>query len=164
MLMLNDQHQVHLDFVKATDFLGTIFRAYEDLISADPVNCTIHLTNHDMDLDKVRKCFKRLETYMILDNYFRSISGLPPAPYPECQPSQMALEQNSPDYLTLLANLEVNSILRTLEQPDMYVDGNTALSQLIPGTSLTNGDLRRVHPQKRKTTPLQDLGLSPACI
>ena len=82
--MLNDQQQVHLDLVEATDFLGTIFRGYKDLISADPVNCTIHLTNCDMDLDKVKKCFRRLEAYMILDYYFRSISGLPPAAYPEC--------------------------------------------------------------------------------
>ena len=38
MLMLCDRHSVHLDFVKATDFLGVIFRADEDLILADPVN------------------------------------------------------------------------------------------------------------------------------
>ena len=77
MLTLHDQHKVYLDFVKATDSLGAIFRAYEDLNSADPVNQTTHLTNNDMDLDKVRKCFKRLETHIIFDNYFRSISGLP---------------------------------------------------------------------------------------
>ena len=40
MLMLHDRHQVHLDFIKATGFLGAIFRAYEDLILADPVNQT----------------------------------------------------------------------------------------------------------------------------
>ena len=39
----------------------------------------------------------------------------PPAPYPECQPSQNALEQNSLEYLTFLAKLEVNSIQRILE-------------------------------------------------
>ena len=88
---------------------------------------------------QVRKCFKRLETYTISDNYFRSVSGLPPAPYPECQPSQTALEQNSPNYLTSLANQEVNSILRTLEKPDMYTDGNAMSSQLTPRTPLTNG-------------------------
>ena len=35
------------------------------------------------------------------DNYFKSISGLPPVPYPECQPSQTTLEQNSPEYLNI---------------------------------------------------------------
>ena len=119
---------------------------------ADPVNHTIHLTNHDMDLDKVRICFKGLETYMILDNYFRSISGLPPAPYPECQPSQMALEQNSPYYLTLLVNLEVNSILRTLEIPDIYIDRNAVLSQLIPQTSLTNGSEKGTSTEKENNS------------
>ena len=71
----------------------------------------------------------------------------------------MALEQNSPDYLISLANLEVNSILKTLEQPDMYVNGNAMLSLLTSGTPLTNGS-KKVHPQKRKMTTLQDLGLS----
>ena len=89
---------------------------------ADPANCITHLKSHDEDLERVRKCFKRLETFMVSDNYFRSVSGLPPAPYPEQQPSQLALEQNSSDYLTTLARLEVHSILRTLEQPGMYVD------------------------------------------
>ena len=43
-------------------------------------------------------------------------------PYPEQQLSLLALKQNSSDYLTTLARLEVHSILRTLEQPGMYVD------------------------------------------
>ena len=43
---------------------------------------------------------------MVSDNYFRSVSGLPPAPYPEQQLSQLALKQNSSDYLTTLARLE----------------------------------------------------------
>ena len=59
---------------------------------------------------------------MISDNYFRSVADLPPAPYPDQQLSQSTLEQNSPDYLTTLARLEVHSILRTLEQLGMYVD------------------------------------------
>ena len=138
MLMLHDSHQVHLDFVKATDLLGTIFSAYEDLISADPVNHTTHLTNHNTHLDSARKCFKWLETYVVSDNYFRSISGLPPAPYAESQPSQTELEKNSPNYLTSLANLEVNSILRTLGQPDMYINKNAMSSQLTSGTPLAN--------------------------
>ena len=105
--------------------------------------------------------WRGLETYMILDNYFRSISGLPPAPYPECQPSQMALEQNSPDYLTSLANLEVNSILRTLEKPDMYMSMETLHQVSWSLEHPWQMNMRRAHPQKRKTTPLQDLGLSP---
>ena len=77
MLLLNDRHQVHLDFVTSVDFLGTIYRAYEDLITADPANQLGHMTNCDIILGKVRKGFKRLETFVISDNYFRSISGLP---------------------------------------------------------------------------------------
>ena len=106
MLSLNDRHQVHLDFVTSVDFLGTIYRAYEDLITADPANWLGHMTNCDIILGKVRKGFKRLETFVISDNYFRSILGLPPALYPENQPSQSALEQNSSEYLTSLAHLK----------------------------------------------------------
>ena len=79
-----------------------------------------------MALGKVRNCFEHIETCVVSDNYFRSITGLPPAPYPECQPSQTALEQNSPEYLMLLAQLEVNSVNRLLEQSGMYHDGKVA--------------------------------------
>ena len=70
----------------------------------------------------VRKCFKCIETFMISDNYFRSVADLPSAPYPDQQLSLSTLEQNSPDHLTNLARLEVHSILSTLEQLGMYVD------------------------------------------
>ena len=68
------------------------------------------------------------------DNYFRSVSGLPPAPYPEHQPSQSALDQNSPEYLMLLAQLEVNSVNRSLDQSEMYNDGNAASNMSNPAT------------------------------
>ena len=61
------------------------------------------MTNQDMSLGKVRNCFKHIEMCVVSDNYFRSISGLPPAPYPEHQPSQTTLEENSPEFLMLLA-------------------------------------------------------------
>ena len=63
----------------------------------------------------------------------------------------MALEQNSPDYLMSLANLGVNSILKILEQPDMYTDRNTTLSQLILGISLTNGSEKGTSTEKENT-------------
>ena len=66
-------------------------------------------------------------------------SGLPPAPYPEQQLSLLALEQNSSDYLTTLARLEVHSILRTLEQPGMYVDRSTTSNQSSPVTPARSG-------------------------
>ena len=62
MLLLNDRHQIHLDLVTATDFLGKTYRAYEDLIMAHPANCHAHLANHGKDLERVRKCFRRIET------------------------------------------------------------------------------------------------------
>ena len=71
---------------------------------------------------------------VVSDNYFRLISGLLPAPYPECQPSQTALEQNSPEYLTSLTKLEVNSVNRLLEQSEMYHDRNTASNTSTPPT------------------------------
>ena len=61
MLLLNDRHQVHLDFVTSVDFLGKIYRVYEDLIRADPANQLGHMTNCDIILGKVRKGLKRLE-------------------------------------------------------------------------------------------------------
>ena len=106
---------------------------------ADPANHITHLKSCDEDLVRVRKCFKRLETFMVSDNYFRSVSGLPPAPYPEQQPSQLALKQNSSDFLTTLARLEVHSILRTLEQPGMYVDRSTTSNQSSPVTPARSG-------------------------
>ena len=69
---------------------------------------------------------------MVSDNYFRSVSGLPPAPYPDQPPTQLALKQNNSDYLTKLARLKVDLILRTLEQPGMYVDGSAMSNQLPP--------------------------------
>ena len=99
---------------------------------ADPANHITHLQSHDEDLERVRKCFKRLETFMVPDNYFRSVSGLPPAPYLEQQLSQLALKQNSSDHLKYLARLEVNSILRTLEQPGMYVERSAAVKSVAP--------------------------------
>ena len=103
-MLTHEQRQlIHEDFIKATDFLGTTYRAYEQLINMDPSNRWDHMTNQDMVLGRVRNCFKCIETCIVSDNYFRSISGLPPAPYPGCQPSQTALEQNRTEYLTLLA-------------------------------------------------------------
>ena len=102
MLSLNDRHQIHLELFTATDFLGRTYRAYEDLIMADPANCHAHLAKCDEDLERVRKCFRCIKTFAISDNHYRSVSALPPAPYPEHQPSQAALEQNNPEYLTSL--------------------------------------------------------------
>ena len=66
-----------------------------------------------------------METCVVSDNYFRSVTGLPPAPYPEGQPSQSALEQTSPEDLMSLAQLKVDSGNRLLYQPEMYHDRNT---------------------------------------
>ena len=133
MLSLNDRHQIHLDFVTATDFLGRIYRAYEDL-------------------ERVRKCFRCIETFAISDNYYRSVSGLPPAPYPEHQPSQAALEQNSPEYLTSLTNLEVGSILRVMEQPEMYADSVDTSKPSTPTTPKTTGSQHGTPIQQRSNS------------
>ena len=139
MLSLQDCNKIYEGFIEATDFLGKMYQAHEDLIMAYPANCIAHLKSHDKDLERVRKCFKRLETFMVSDYYFRSVSGLPPAPYPEQQLSQLAFEQNSSDYLTTLARLEVHSILRTLGQPGIYVDRSAASNQLFPVTPARSG-------------------------
>ena len=62
----------------------------------------------------------------------------------------MVLEQISPKYLTSLVNLQVNSILRTLEQPDMYITANITSSQLTTGTPLTN------QSEKGTSTQMED--------
>ena len=80
LLSLNDRHQIHLNLVTATDFLGKTYRAYEDLIMADPANHHAHLANCDKDLERVRKCFRCIETVAISDIYYRSVSGLPHTP------------------------------------------------------------------------------------
>ena len=139
MLSLQDHNKIHEDFIKDTDFLGKMYQAHEDLIMADPANFITHFKSHNKDLERVIKCFKRLETFMVSDNYFRSVSGLLPAPYPEQQLSQLALEQNNSDHLTTLARLEVHSILRTLEQPGMYVDKSAASNQSSPITPARSG-------------------------
>ena len=95
VLSLQDHNWIHEDYIAATSFLGRFYRAHEDLIVADPANCITHLQSHDEDLERVRKCFKRLETFMVSDNYFRSVPGLPPAPYLDQPLTQLALKQNN---------------------------------------------------------------------
>ena len=161
MLTLNDWHQVHLDFVTATDFLGAIFSTYEDLILPDPVNHTIHLTNYDKDLDKVRKCFKRLKTYIISDNYFRSISGLP---LHHTQNINLVRQHLNKIVLIILSCLQILKLI--LYWKPWY--NLTCMSMETPcqvGWYMEHPwqmDLRRVCPHKKKTTPLQDLGPSPS--
>ena len=60
----------------------------------------------------------------------------------------MVLEQNSPDYLISLTNLEVNSILGTLEQIGMYVTVNIMSSQSTTGTPLTSQPEKGISAQK----------------
>ena len=46
VMLIHDWRQAILnDFVKATDFLGTMYRAYEDVINMDPNNRLEHMTN-----------------------------------------------------------------------------------------------------------------------
>ena len=45
-MVTHEQRQlIHEDFVKDTDFLGTTYRAYEQLINTDPSNRLDHMTN-----------------------------------------------------------------------------------------------------------------------
>ena len=94
---------------------------------------------------------------MVSDNYFKSVSGLPPAPYPEQQLSQLALEQNRSDYLTTLARLEVHSILRTLEQSGMYVDRSTTSNQSSPVTPARSGSQQGTSSRWTAVSALIDL-------
>ena len=148
MLTLEQRQMIHNDFVKVTDFLGTTYRAYKELINANPNHRLEHITNQDKALGKVRKCFKHIETHVVSDNYFRLISGLHPTLYLEHQPSQAALEQKSPEYLISLAQLEVNCVNRLLEQSEMYQDGNA-----------TSNTLTLPAPQDTTTPVLQDFVL-----
>ena len=45
MLTCRQRQLIHEDFIEATDFLGTTYRAYEQLINTDPSNRLDHLTN-----------------------------------------------------------------------------------------------------------------------
>ena len=45
MLTCEQRQLIHEDFIKATDFLGTTYRAYEQLINVDPNNRLDHMTN-----------------------------------------------------------------------------------------------------------------------
>ena len=110
-----------------------------------------------MALGRVRNCFKCIEMCVVSDNYFTSISGLPPALHPEHQPCQTALEQNSPEYLMSLAQLEVNSVNRSLEQSEMYHDGNAASNTLTPPTprgSITPVTMAKAFHAIEKTLPV----------
>ena len=45
-MLTHEQRQlIHDDFTKVTDFLGATYRAYEQLINADPNNRLDHMTN-----------------------------------------------------------------------------------------------------------------------
>ena len=157
MLLLQDCNKIHEDLFEATDCLCKMYQAYEDLIVADPANHITHLKSHDEDLERVRKCFKRLDTFMVSDNHFRSVSGLSPAPYPEQQLSQLALKQDSSDYLTTLARLEVHSILRTLEQPGMYVERSAMSNQSSPVTPARSGSQQGTPSRRTAAFTLIDL-------
>ena len=157
MLLLQNCNKIHEDFIEATDFLGKMYQAHEDLILANPANCITHFKSCDKDLERVRKCFKRLETFMVSDNYFRSVSGLAPAPFLEQQLSQLALEQNNSDYLTTLARLEVHLILRTVEQPGMYVDRSIMSNQSSPITPARSGSQQGTPSRWTAASTLIDL-------
>ena len=94
---------------------------------------------------------------MVSDNYFRSVSGLPPAPYLDQPLTQLALKQNNSDHLTKLARLEVDSILRTLEQPGMYVDGSAASNQSPPMTPARSGSQQGTPSRWTTMSALMDL-------
>ena len=94
---------------------------------------------------------------MVSDNYFRSVSGLPPAPYLDQPLTQLALKQNNSDHLTKLARLEVDSILRTLEQPGMYVDGSTTSNQSPPVAPARSGLQQGTPSRQTATSALMDL-------
>ena len=94
---------------------------------------------------------------MVSDNYFRSVSGVPPAPYLDQPPTQLALKQNNSDHLTKLARLEVESILRTLEQPGMYVDGNAASNQSPPVAPARSGSQQGTPRRQTTASTLMDL-------
>ena len=103
-MLTHEQRQlIHEDFVKATELLGTTYRAYEQLINAESKQQAGTYDQLRQGTGTDQEFFKCIETCVVSDNYFRSVSGLPPAPYPECQPIQSALEQNSPEYLMSLA-------------------------------------------------------------
>ena len=69
-MLTHDQRQlIHEDFVKATDFLGITYRAYEQLINMDPSNRLDHITSQDMALEKVRNCFKCIEMCIVSNNF-----------------------------------------------------------------------------------------------
>ena len=59
-MLTHEQRQlIHDDFIKATDFLGTTYRAYEQLITVQiHSNRLDHMANWDKALGKVRNCFK----------------------------------------------------------------------------------------------------------
>ena len=65
VLSFQDRNRIQEHYIAATNFLGRLYRAHKDLIVADPANCMTHLQSHDEDLERVRKCFKRLETFMV---------------------------------------------------------------------------------------------------
>ena len=94
---------------------------------------------------------------MVSDNYFRSVSGLPPAPYLDQPPTQLALKQNNSDHLTKLARLEVDSILRTLEQPGMYVDGSAMSNQSPPMAPARSGSQQGTPSRWTAMSALMDL-------
>ena len=48
---------IHNDFVKATDFLGTMYRAYKDLINTDPNNRLEHTSNQGKSIRKGQEMF-----------------------------------------------------------------------------------------------------------
>ena len=47
MLTCEQRQLIHKDFIEATEFLGTTYRAYKQLINRGPSNRLDHVTNQD---------------------------------------------------------------------------------------------------------------------
>ena len=54
VLSLQDCNRIHEDYIVATNFLGRLYQAHEDLIVADPAKHIIHLRSCDDDLERVK--------------------------------------------------------------------------------------------------------------
>ena len=78
ILMLNDRYQVHLDYITLMDFLHTIYRGYEDVISAVQAYWLGHMLNCDTILGKVKKGFKQFDTVVISEQLLQVNFRSPP--------------------------------------------------------------------------------------
>ena len=131
MLTCKDRQLIHEDFIKVTDFFRYNLQGIQ---AVDQYGSKQQVGSHDQLRHGTRKgqelflnTLKHVSCLTIILDQFQVF---PLHLIWSANLVKPLWNRNSPEYLTLLAWLEVNSVNRLLEQSEMYRDGNATSNML----------------------------------